>query len=425
MWTRAELRAEGAGHRLGGAARMPRSSAARRSFRPITRRDPEAGRSGRVASRCDAWKDWLAFHTLNQQANVLPKPIRDASFAFNGTALTGHAAAAAARPAGAERRRQCPRGCGRQGLCRQIFPGLGQGRGPEDGREHQGRLRPRVEALDWMAPSTKEEALKKVEIDRRRRRLSRHVARLFGARDRADDAYANQKDAGAGRISPPDRQDRQADGPQRMVDAAAAGQRGQPAGAERAQLPGGDPRSGRSSTPRPTRRSTMARSARSSGTRSATASTITAPCSIRPAACATGGRRPTSQRFQAAGNALAAQYDAYEALPGLHVNGKLTLGENIADVAGLAAAYDAYRASLGGKEAPVIDGFTGDQRFFLALRRPGRPRCARRRCAQRVADRRPLAGSVPRAHRAATSTPGTRRSTSSRGRSSISRPKSA
>ena len=50
----------------------------------------------------------------------------------------------------------------------------------------------------------------------------------------------------------------------------------------------------------------------------------------------------------------------------MHVNGKLTLGENIADVAGLAAAYDAYRRSLNGKEAPVIEGFTGDQRFFIA-----------------------------------------------------------
>jgi len=72
-------------------------------------------------------------------------------------------------------------------------------------------------------------------------------------------------------------------------------------------------------------------------------------------------------RFTQAGSALARQYDAYEPFPGVHVNGELTLGENIADVVGLQAAYDAYRASLGGKEAPVIDGYTGDQRFFIAF----------------------------------------------------------
>src|SRR5690606_17358659 len=70
--------------------------------------------------------------------------------------------------------------------------------------------------------------------------------------------------------------------------------------------------------------------------------------------------------FQENGQALADQYDRYETLPGLNVKGELTLGENIADLAGLAAAYEAYRASLNGEEAPVIDGFTGDQRFFIA-----------------------------------------------------------
>ncbi len=70
--------------------------------------------------------------------------------------------------------------------------------------------------------------------------------------------------------------------------------------------------------------------------------------------------------FKAVGDRLVAQYNAYEPLPGLHINGQQTLGENIADVAGLQAAYQAYRKSLGGKEAPVIDGLTGDQRFFIA-----------------------------------------------------------
>ena len=54
-------------------------------------------------------------------------------------------------------------------------------------------------------------------------------------------------------------------------------------------------------------------------------------------------------------------------MPGLHLNGKQELGENIADLAGLAVAFDAYHKSLGGKPAPVIDGLTGDQRFFLAF----------------------------------------------------------
>src|SRR5262249_28128846 len=73
------------------------------------------------------------------------------------------------------------------------------------------------------------------------------------------------------------------------------------------------------------------------------------------------------QRFEQAGAALIAQYDAYEALPGLHLKGRQELGENIADTAGLTAGYEAYHASLGGQPAPVIDGLTGDQRFFLAF----------------------------------------------------------
>lgn len=70
--------------------------------------------------------------------------------------------------------------------------------------------------------------------------------------------------------------------------------------------------------------------------------------------------------YTAQADKLAGQFNAYEPLPGLHINGRLTLGENIADLAGLSIAYRAYRLSLNGKPAPVRDGLTGDQRFFLA-----------------------------------------------------------
>jgi predicted metalloendopeptidase len=71
--------------------------------------------------------------------------------------------------------------------------------------------------------------------------------------------------------------------------------------------------------------------------------------------------------FSASAKALADQYGAYKPFPDLALNGELVLGENIADVAGLAATYDAWKTSLGGKEAPVVDGFTGDQQFFIAF----------------------------------------------------------
>ena len=70
--------------------------------------------------------------------------------------------------------------------------------------------------------------------------------------------------------------------------------------------------------------------------------------------------------FEKLTTALAAQYDQFEPVPGYFVDGNFTLGENIGDVGGLSLAYRAYKLSLDGEEAPVIDGLTGDQRFFLS-----------------------------------------------------------
>ncbi|WP_308814509.1 M13-type metalloendopeptidase [Sphingomonas sp. GV3] len=72
-------------------------------------------------------------------------------------------------------------------------------------------------------------------------------------------------------------------------------------------------------------------------------------------------------KFEAQASRLGGQYEAYsfDGLPGIHINGRASMGENIGDLGGVLIALDAYHNSLGGKPAPVIDGFTGDQRFFL------------------------------------------------------------
>ncbi len=72
-----------------------------------------------------------------------------------------------------------------------------------------------------------------------------------------------------------------------------------------------------------------------------------------------------NEKFKARANGLIKQYSSFQALPDLNVNGELTLGENIGDLSGAAVAYNAYVHSLGGADAPVIDGNTGPQRFFL------------------------------------------------------------
>ena len=74
-----------------------------------------------------------------------------------------------------------------------------------------------------------------------------------------------------------------------------------------------------------------------------------------------------AKAYQERTTKLGAEYDAINPIDDLHINGKLTMGENIGDLSGLAQAYRAYRISLNGKEAPVIDGLTGDQRFFMGF----------------------------------------------------------
>ncbi|WP_206484322.1 M13-type metalloendopeptidase [Thalassotalea sp. G2M2-11] len=89
--------------------------------------------------------------------------------------------------------------------------------------------------------------------------------------------------------------------------------------------------------------------------------------------------------FKERTDALVAQYADYQVFDDLKVNGELTLGENIGDLSGVTIAYKAYKASLNGKEAPVIDGLTGDQRFFMGYAQIWRSKMVEKTMRNRVA----------------------------------------
>lgn len=311
-----------------------------------------------------AWKDWLAFHTLNQQAAVLPKAFRDASFAFNGTALSGTPKERARDQLAMNAvSRELQDAVGKVYVDKN-FPASSKAEIQKMVEEIKAAFARRVESLDWMAPSTKEEALKKV------RSIVVGVGypdtwRDYSSLTIGSDAYANQKNARLAEYrhqiakigKPMDRAEWWM--PPQLVNAVNLPvQNALNFPAAILQRPFFDPK---------------ADPAFNYGAIGSVIGHEISHSFDNNGALfdSTGALRnwwtPADfKRFQQAGDALAAQYDTYEALPGLHVNGKLTLGENIADVAGLSAAYDAYKHSLNGKEAPVIQGYSGDQRFFIA-----------------------------------------------------------
>jgi putative endopeptidase len=314
----------------------------------------------------EAWKDWLAFHQINSHASVLPARLEAASFAFNGMALTG---TKAQRPRDKRALDALDNALGDavgKLYVEKYFPASAKASVQHMVDDIKAAFGRRVKAISWLAPATRDEALRKVGTIEVGVGYPDSWASYAGLKVDPVNAYANAIAAEKLRYStqlakigkPMDRREWWMNA--QLVNAVNLPVQNAlnfPAGI--LQRPFFDP---------------SADAAYNYGAIGAVIGhEISHSFDNNGAAFDSMGKMRNwwtdadRAKFDAAGKALAEQYSTYEALPGLRVNGKLTLGENIADVAGLAAAYDAYRASLKGKEAPVIDGFTGDQRFFIAF----------------------------------------------------------
>lgn len=325
------------------------------------------GESALVGSEpLDTWKDWLSYHQIEDGAGFLPKALADEQFAFFGKVLTGTPL-------------QRPRW---QRGVRVVNAYLGDAVGktyaqryfpPESKAQVQkmvanliAEYQKRLNGLAWMAPETKKEAEAK-------------LANLYvgigypetwkdyaGYEVKADDLFGNvwrgrmfhyeQVVARLGR--PVDRQEWSMT-PQTVNAVNLPLQNALNFPAAILQPPFFDPQA-------PDAVNYGAIGAvighEISHTFDTEGSTFDAQGQLR-----NWWTAADLKHFQEVTARLAAQYDTYKPFPDVSVNGKQTLAENIADVAGLSAAYEGYHAALGGKTAPMQDGFSGDQQFFIAF----------------------------------------------------------
>jgi putative endopeptidase len=325
------------------------------------------GESALVASEAlETWKDWLAYHQIEDSAGFLPKALADEEFAFFGKVLTGTP----------QQRPRWQRGV------RVVNAFLGDAVGktyaqryfpPESKARVQAMVsnliaeyQKRLNALTWMAPETKKEAEAK-------------LANLYvgigypetwkdyaGYKVKADDIFANvwrgrmfHYEQVVARLGKPVDRKEWSMTPQTVNAVNLPLQNALNFPAAILQPPFFDPQA-----PDAVNYGAIGTviGHEISHTFDTEGSTFDAKGQLR------NWWTPADlKHFEEVTARLAAQYDTYKPFPDLSVNGKQTLAENIADVAGLSAAYEGYHAALDEKTAPMQDGFTGDQQFFIAF----------------------------------------------------------
>ena len=325
-----------------------------------------AGESALVESQpLETWKDWLAYHMIEAYAPVLPRTLAGEHFAFFGKAMTG---ATEQRPRWARAVLLVNLHLGDavgQLYAKQYFPPESKARVEQMVANIIAAFRKRIDALTWMDSATKAEAQAKLNT------LYVGIGYTDQWQDysrfevKADDIFGNLWRAGlfvyqgrVERLGKPVNRKEWSMAPQ-TVNAV--------------NLPLQNALNFPAAILEPPFFDAKAADAFNYGAiGSVIGHEVSHTFDSEGAAFDSKGRvrnwwTPADlAHFEASTQKLAEQYDTYRPFPDLAVNGKQTLGENIADVAGIAATYDAWEASLGGKTPPEQEGFTGEQQFFLA-----------------------------------------------------------
>jgi putative endopeptidase len=331
----------------------------------VTQPSAVTGTAALIASEpLSTWKEYLTFHTLSDAAPLLPKAFVDEDFAFKGTALAGTPKLKDRWKRGVDRVNAALGEAVGELYVARYFPPESKAKAEQLVKNLIAAFDVRLQKLDWMAPATRQAAREKLaaftykigypdkwrdysrlevrpgdaygnfvratrfEYQRNLDKIGKPVDRgEWGMTPQTVNAYANpllNEIVFPAAILQPPFFDPNAD------DAVNYGGIGAVIGHE------------------------ISHHFDDQGRKFDKAGNLTEWWTPQDA-----------ERFKTYTDKVVAQYGAYEPLPGHKVSGELTLGENIADLAGLTVAYDAYRISLNGKPAPVLDGFTGDQRFFL------------------------------------------------------------
>ena len=314
----------------------------------------------------DTWKDWLAYHLIEEYSDFLPKALVDEEFNFFDKTLTGTP----------NQRPRWQRGVGLVNrflgdavgkiYAKQYFSPQAKAQAEAMVAQLISAFHKRIEALPWMAPVTKAEAQKKLGTLYVGIGYPESWHDYSGYEVKADDVFGN---VWRGNLFEYHRQRKRLGADVNRKEWSMS-----PQTVNAVNLPLQNALNFPAAILQPPFFDPKAPAAVNFGAIGAVIGhEISHTFDSEGAAFDDKGRvrnwwtEADLAHFNAATASLAAQYDTYKPFPDLSVNGRQTLGEDIADLAGISAAYDGYKATLKGKPAPVQAGFSGDQQFFIAF----------------------------------------------------------